>query len=109
MIDHNNKNFILAIVLSMAIIFGWQYFYAVPIAEQARQEATTAQPSTTTTTTSTAQVPGAATAVTPVTRDQALASSQRLKIETPELQGSINLTGAQLDDLHLTQYRETID
>ena len=54
-------------------------------------------------------MPGAATAVTPLTRDQALASSPRLKIETPELQGSINLTGAQLDDLHLTGYRETID
>ena len=39
MIDHNNKNFILAIVLSMAIIFGWQYFYAIPIAEKAKQEA----------------------------------------------------------------------
>ena len=109
MIDHNNKNFILAIVLSMAIIFGWQYFYAIPIAEQARQETTTAQPNTTTTTTTTAQVPGSPTAVTPVTRDQALAATPRLKIDTPELQGSINLTGAQLDDLHLTQYRETID
>lgn len=111
MIDHNNKNFILAIVLSMAIIFGWQYFYAIPIAEQARQETTTAQPNTTTTTPSatTAQVPGSATAVTPVTRDQALATTPRLKIDTPELQGSINLTGAQLDDLHLTQYHETID
>ena len=28
---HDNKNFILAIVLSMLIIFGWQYFYAAPI------------------------------------------------------------------------------
>jgi YidC/Oxa1 family membrane protein insertase len=109
MIDHNNKNFILAIVLSMAIIFGWQYFYAIPIAEQARQQATTAQPNATTTTTTTAQVPGSATAVAPVTRDQALAATPRLKIDTPELQGSINLTGAQLDDLHLTGYRETID
>ena len=25
------------------------------------------------------------------------------------MQGSINLTGAQIDDLHLTGYRETID
>ena len=46
MIDHNNKNFILAIVLSMAIIFGWQYFYAVPIAEQAKHEAATSQTTT---------------------------------------------------------------
>ena len=107
MIDHNNKNFILAIVLSMAIIFGWQYFYAVPVAERAKQEAATSQ--TTTTATTTAQVPGTAQPAVAITRDQALASSPRLKIETPELQGSINLAGAQLDDLHLTQYRETID
>jgi len=105
--DLNNKNFILAIVLSMAIIFGWQYFYAVPVAERAKQEAATSQ--TTTTTTTTAQVPGAAQPAAAITRDQALANSPRLKIETPELQGSINLAGAQLDDLHLTQYRETID
>lgn len=104
--DYNNKNFILAIVLSMAIIFGWQYFYAVPVAERAKQETTTAQ--TTTPATTTAQVPGAAQPVA-ITRDQALANSPRLKIETPELQGSINLMGAQIDDLHLTKYRQTID
>ena len=39
MTDYNNKNFILAIVLSMAIIFGWQYFYAVPMAERAQDPA----------------------------------------------------------------------
>jgi YidC/Oxa1 family membrane protein insertase len=104
--DLNNKNFILAIVLSMAIIFGWQYFYAVPDAERAKQEAATSQ--TTTTTTTTAQVPGAAQPAAAITRDQALANSPRLKIETPELQGSINLAGAQLDDLHLTQYRKPL-
>jgi YidC/Oxa1 family membrane protein insertase len=111
MIDHNNKNFILAIVLSMAIIFGWQYFYAIPTAEKAKEQATTAQTTITTTpsTTTPAQVPGAAQPAAAITRDQALASSQRIKIETPELQGSINLTGAQIDDLHLTEYRETID
>ena len=102
--DINNKNFILAIVLSMAIIFGWQYFYAKPLADKIQQQTTTEQPATTT-----AQVPGTAQPVVPVTRDQALSTAPRLKIETPELQGSINLTGAQLDDLHLTQYRETID
>jgi YidC/Oxa1 family membrane protein insertase len=51
MIDHNNKNFILAIVLSMAIIFGWQYFYAIPVAEQAKQQTTTRNPTPTTPTT----------------------------------------------------------
>ena len=104
--DLNNKNFILAIVLSMAIIFGWQYFYAKPLADKAQQEAATEQAATTPATT--AQVPGAA-QPTALTREEALGSGPRLKIETPELQGSINLAGAQLDDLHLTHYRETID
>ena len=35
--DINNKNFVLAIVLSTLIIFGWQYFYAGPIAEKAKK------------------------------------------------------------------------
>ena len=29
--NFENKNFIAAIVLSMLIIFGWQYFYAAPL------------------------------------------------------------------------------
>ena len=29
--NFENKNFIAAILLSMAIIFGWQYFYAAPL------------------------------------------------------------------------------
>jgi len=65
--------------------------------EKAKQEAATSQ--TTTTATPTAQVPGAAQPAVAITRDQALANSPRLIIETPELQGSINLAGAQLDDL----------
>ena len=99
MTDYNNKNFILAIVLSMAIIFGWQYFYAGPVAEKAKKQAEIAQ----TTTPATAAQPVA------VPREQVLTKAPRIKIETPELQGSINLAGAQFDDLHLAQYRETID
>ncbi len=99
MTDYNNKNFILAIVLSMAIIFGWQYFYAGPIAEKAQKQAEVAQTT----------APAAAAQPAAVPREQVLTNAPRVKIETPELQGSINLAGAQLDDLHLTQYRETID
>ena len=32
--NFENKNFILAIVLSMMIIFGWQYFYAKPLQDK---------------------------------------------------------------------------
>jgi YidC/Oxa1 family membrane protein insertase len=37
-----------------------------------------------------------------------LASSPRVRIQTPSLQGSINLKGAQIDDLLLVKQRETI-
>src|SRR5205085_5440919 len=38
----------------------------------------------------------------------ALASSPRVKIQTPSLSGSINLKGAQIDDLVLLHQRQTI-
>uniref|UniRef100_UPI0012E2645B membrane protein insertase YidC n=1 Tax=Sandarakinorhabdus oryzae TaxID=2675220 RepID=UPI0012E2645B len=42
-------------------------------------------------------------------RDAALAASPRVRIDTPRLKGSINLTGARFDDLVLPDYRQTID
>jgi YidC/Oxa1 family membrane protein insertase len=43
-----------------------------------------------------------------ITREQALAASPRIKLDTASLTGSINLRGARLDDLRLKHYRETI-
>ena len=111
--NFDNKNFLLAIVLSMSIIFGWQYFYAAPLAEKQAQELAAQQQSATPslpagTTAGTAQAPAANIAAA-ANRDEALAASPRIKIETPKLSGSINLKGAQIDDLHLLQYRETIN
>ena len=101
--NYDNKNFILAIVLSMAIIFGWQYFYAKPLQDKLTGTGTE------TTTTTGGTVPDATTGTKPVTRDEALAASARVKIETTSVAGSINLQGARIDDLHLLKYRETID
>ncbi|MFN0193530.1 MAG: membrane protein insertase YidC [Aestuariivirga sp.] len=100
----DNKNFVLAIVLSMLIVFGWQYFYVAPMLDQqqASQPQTTqqqAQPG--------AIVPGSAVGGV-VPREQALAGTKRLPIESTALTGSINLEGARLDDLHLMKYKETI-
>jgi len=107
--NYDNKNFILAIVLSMLIIFGWQYFYAVPLAEKQAAQQPAQQQTTTTTpgTTAGGQIPGTEQPAA-VSRDDALRASPRIRIETPSLAGSINLQGAQIDDLRLTKYRETI-
>ena len=42
-------------------------------------------------------------------RATVLASTPRVRIETPSLQGSINLQGARIDDLVLLRERQTID
>ncbi len=55
-----------------------------------------------------ATAPAAAGAAT-ISRDAAVASTQRVKIETPSLKGSINLVGGRVDDLLLADYHETVD
>src|SRR6266404_1182602 len=45
----------------------------------------------------------------PVSRATAIASTPRVKIDTPRLSGSISLKGARIDDLSLVQFRETVD
>jgi YidC/Oxa1 family membrane protein insertase len=118
----DNKNTILAIVLSAVVLIAWQYFYAVPNADkqkvaqqqqQQTQKQAAPQPGQTPAVTGTPTVPGqavqpAATAV-PVTRAGALATSPRIPIDTVSLQGSIALKGGRIDDLSLLKFRETVD
>jgi YidC/Oxa1 family membrane protein insertase len=105
--DFNNKNFLLAMVLSMAILLAWQfgmgYFY--PPKPVTPQQQTTAAPGTNAG--SNASAPGAM-AAGAITREEALKGAARVLIDTPEVKGSISLKGAQIDDLHLNKYREAI-
>jgi YidC/Oxa1 family membrane protein insertase len=115
------RNTILAIVLSVAVLIGWQYFYAGPQLQRERQAQTQAQtqaPTPAPTGLPTPSVggagavapPGAAPAeAAPTTRAAALAANPRVAIDTASLGGSIDLTGGILDDLVLKAYRETID
>ena len=112
--NYDNKNFILAIVLSMLIIFGWQYFYAAPLqkklttetAQTQQQPGAAGQANQAATGAAVPAIPAEAAAAN---REQALAAAPRVKIETSYVSGSINLKGAMIDDLHLLRYRETID
>jgi YidC/Oxa1 family membrane protein insertase len=122
----DNRNMILAVILSGIILLGWQYFYNVPQmerqraqqAQQAELQKAAPKPADTTSPSSSPPQPGS-TAPSPaapsasnapvVGRDQALADTQRVKIETPSLIGSISLKGARLDDLSLVKFRDTVD
>ncbi|MGZ3351299.1 MAG: membrane protein insertase YidC, partial [Xanthobacteraceae bacterium] len=130
----DQKNTILAIVLSALVLIGWQIYFGIPQMEKQKQiqqqqqsqeraqqpqGAPAQQPGTTPQTGAPPQAaPGAAPqapglpAAVPgqtLTREAALAASPRVHIETPSLAGSIALKGARIDDLALIKYRETVD
>ncbi|MBV9348063.1 MAG: membrane protein insertase YidC, partial [Pseudolabrys sp.] len=125
---NDQKNTVLAIVLSALVLIAWQFFYGMPQLEKQKQiqadqqqaqqgpkpqaeGATQPQPSTTPQPGTAPRVeqrtPGAPGA--PVTRATAIAASPRVAIQTPNLTGSINRKGARIDDLSLSKYRETVD
>jgi YidC/Oxa1 family membrane protein insertase len=118
----NNRNMILAIVLSVVVLFGWQFFIAGPQLEQAQRRATieaqqkaasdAALATPAATVDGATPVAAAANGVSQVFADRAtaLAATPRVKIETANsLLGSINLVGGRLDDLQLKKYHETVD
>ncbi|SER89788.1 membrane protein insertase YidC [Rhizobium sp. NFR03] len=121
-----NRNYFIAIGLSVLILIAWQFLYINPKMERERvaQEAVQAQqqaqqqaqtPAATTDGSIPGAIPGAATTAVPgavpqgASRDEAIARSARIVIDTQALSGSINLTGARLDDLKLREYHETVD
>src|SRR6202453_5328089 len=114
--SEDSRSLILAIVLSLLVLIGWNYFYA-PKLQQERLNATpAAQSQAASTGSGPASVNGAsapqveaASDTGPKTRAEALALSPRVTIDTPALAGSIALKGGLIDDLELKAYHETID
>ena len=111
-----NKNLILAISLSLLVVFGWQYFYAWPQLEKQRfaqqqlqQVQSNGAASPVTKPNGQPALPGAAPEVAIQPLETALAASPRVAIDTPTLKGSIALKGARIDDISLKAYHETID
>jgi YidC/Oxa1 family membrane protein insertase len=125
----DQKNTLIAIVLSALVLIGWQIFFGLPQVEkqkQAQQQQQQTQqlpgaPQSPNTTQpqanappvpgTTPQAPGQPGAVPGQTlsREAALAASPRVHIETPSLSGSISLKGGRIDDLSLVKFRETVD
>jgi YidC/Oxa1 family membrane protein insertase len=120
----DNRNFLIAIVLSIAVLLGWQIFIAGPQMQKAQQQQELAQqqaaenapaPGAATTTaggaaaTAGGAAPVGTTAAPTLTRDAALAETPRIPIATDALTGSISLAGGRIDDLHLNDFHETAD
>ena len=113
----DKRNMITAILLSVAILIGWNFvsekFFPTP--DKPDVTKTVAGPDAA----APAATPGQPAALpapgTPATAPQAirpveavLADGNRIPIDTPAIKGSINLVGARVDDITLSKYRQTI-
>ena len=97
----NQKNLFLAIIISMAIIFGFQLL--VPQPERAPvTEDNTAQESVS------LDIQSTSSALL-LDREQVLEETIRITFDNSKIKGSINLEGGIIDDLVLEEYRETLD
>jgi len=132
----DQKNLIIAVALSIAVIMGFQFFYEMPRmeAEQARQlaleeaqaqdgpiDAQTPQVSSVDGSSAAVPVPGGASvgsvpgevpAPAPTNggiNGAIVAAAPRVPVNSDRLRGSISLRGGRIDDLALVNYHETID
>ena len=98
---NDQKNFFIAIVLSIAVLFAFQYLMpSAPQKVEPQPTTQTAQPATTPQTI----------APQSLTREEALKTAiHRLPIQSSSVKGSINLEGALFDDLTLVKYHATVD
>ena len=117
--DDQNKNLILAAVLSFVVIMLWFFLFPAPEAppETPAEVASQTEPDSTVTEPGIATAPGAvdgpALDAGAEAQETEAASSvvdgPRVAIDTPSLKGSLSLLGGRIDQLSLKNYHETID
>jgi YidC/Oxa1 family membrane protein insertase len=101
--EQNNKNLILAMALSAAVMLIWFVFFPPQQPPVDLTTSTTAEQAGTAPVVSGATAAGDAQAIEPVPE------AARLTIDTPKLGGTISLQGGRIDDLSLKGYRETLE
>jgi len=108
--DDSNRNLILAVVISLAVMLGYQYLVLDPMAREQKAAIQAEQRAAKAGVPGATPVPGAgAPAMAPVTRERALEAGRRVRFDAPGVDGSIALDGGRIDDLSLKRYRQTVD
>lgn len=110
--EDNNRNLILAMVLSALVILVWSIFFAPeppPPAPETAQTQTVDGQAVPTAPLATGGPGTTAPALGAQASNDPSAGAARLQIESPSLKGTISLAGGRVDDLELTGYHETLD
>ena len=103
------RNLVAAICLSMAVLIGYQILFVDPKKDSYQQEKITKENNDTSNIPLPENVGNRI-----ITSDNTEPTDQnktvpRISMESKEVSGSISLRGARIDDITLTQYRETLD
>ena len=102
------RNLLLAIVVSIAILVGFQMLFPTPQPRPAPEQATQATPGTPPAP-GAISIPGTTPRPPAEAREAALAQGPRLPIRSPRMHGSIAAQGARIDDVTLPDYHVTVD
>jgi len=120
---HDSKNLISAVVLSIIVLFCWQFFVAAPRMEEAQKQAELVKkqiaeeviigeaPSQSNVikdpedASNSIDTPPIQKLIRSDDRKEVLAQTKRIKINTSKLHGSISLKGARFDDLTLVEHK----
>jgi YidC/Oxa1 family membrane protein insertase len=104
-----NRNLIMAVLLAAAVLFGWNYFVAMP-QQQAEKAAQARLVHEQKQKPIAAQTQAATGIAGHLSRDAALKTGgARVAVDTPSVDGSLRLKGARFDDLRFKNYRETVN
>ena len=98
----NQKNLFLAIIISMAIIFGFQLLVPQPERAPVSEDQTNEQSLVD------LSLQGSSSG-TLIDRSEVINNSGRVTFNNSKIKGSINLAGALIDDLILMEFQETLD
>ena len=114
----NQRNLILAVVLSLVLLLGWDFamnrLYPQPegqqaVAEQSAVDAPVGEAPAVTRTREGGLNDPADVALEKKDLDVELRTAARVRIDAPEVAGSINPVGARIDDISLKSHRQTVD
>lgn len=113
----DTKNMILAIVLSMLVLFGYQYFIIGPEEEQARIQGeldASQEVGDLAINPEAPEIPGSTLSELPATTEkmepnQDVPEAKRIPIDAPRVKGSISPIGGRIDSLILKDYFDSIE